>query len=56
MSSWGFVFKVPAEVMTNLYISIENDPDLRELAETEREHCLASMQEMKQTVQNSTTL
>ncbi|XP_053357356.1 peptide chain release factor 1-like, mitochondrial [Clarias gariepinus] len=28
----------------------ENDPDLRELAETEREHCLASMQEMKQTI------
>ncbi|XP_053476586.1 peptide chain release factor 1-like, mitochondrial [Ictalurus furcatus] len=28
----------------------ENDPDLRELAETEREHCLASIQEMKQTI------
>ncbi|KAF5900374.1 peptide chain release factor 1-like, mitochondrial, partial [Clarias magur] len=28
----------------------ENDPDLRELAETERDHCLASMQEMKQTI------
>ncbi|KAF4090051.1 hypothetical protein AMELA_G00047570 [Ameiurus melas] len=28
----------------------ENDPDLRELAETEREHCLASIQEMKQAI------
>lgn len=28
----------------------ENDPELRELAETEREHCLASIQEMKQTI------
>ncbi|XP_026795324.3 peptide chain release factor 1-like, mitochondrial isoform X1 [Pangasianodon hypophthalmus] len=28
----------------------ENDPDLHELAETEREHCLASMQETKQKI------
>ncbi|XP_027021633.2 peptide chain release factor 1-like, mitochondrial isoform X1 [Tachysurus fulvidraco] len=28
----------------------ENDPDMRELAEAEREHCLAAMQELKQTI------
>ncbi|KAK3573619.1 hypothetical protein QTP86_029994 [Hemibagrus guttatus] len=28
----------------------ENDPDLRELAETERQHCLAAIKELKQTI------